>query len=50
MASRNEHTGDELRSKIPSEKYKENYDRIFKKPVDEDDEELKQDELYPQTS
>ena len=31
VASKNEHTGDELKSKIPSEKYRDNYDLIFGK-------------------
>lgn len=35
MTARNEHTGDAIRSKSPSKKYSDNYDKIFKKKKDE---------------
>lgn len=33
--SKNEHTGDSIQSKTPSEDYRSNYDRIFRKKVEE---------------
>lgn len=56
MASRNDITGDEIRSKATTDEYRDSWERTFgknkMKPVDDDDEdeELKQDDLYPQTS
>lgn len=37
MATRNEHTGDAIRSKSPSKKYNDNYDRIFRKNKDKEE-------------
>lgn len=31
MAARNDVTGDELKSRVPSKKYKDNWDAIFSK-------------------
>lgn len=31
MATRNEHTGDIMRTKVPTQKYKDNWDKIFNK-------------------
>ena len=37
MATRNEHTGDSIRSRSPSKKYDDNYDRIFGKKKDKEE-------------
>lgn len=34
MATRNDITGDKIQSKVPSQAYKDNYDRIFGKSKD----------------
>lgn len=31
MTSRNDVTGDKIRSRVPSNRYRENYDKIFNK-------------------
>lgn len=31
MASRNEHTGDAQKTRVPSEEFRNNFDRIFRK-------------------
>jgi hypothetical protein len=33
MATRNDITGDSLQTSVPSDQYREGWDRIFKKPV-----------------
>lgn len=32
MAAKNDITGDSIQTKVPSDSYRENYDRIFGKP------------------
>ena len=32
MTTRNDITGDKIKSKPPSKEYKDNYDKIFRKP------------------
>ena len=36
MATRNDITGDDLISKVPSKQYLDNYDAIFRKPKQDD--------------
>lgn len=38
MTSKNPHTGDEQKTKTPSQKYRDNYDLIFKKKEKKKDE------------
>ena len=35
MATKNDITGDALISRVPSQQYKDNYDAIFRKPKEE---------------
>ena len=43
MVTTNPHTGDEIKTKPASDKYRDNYDAIFRKPVKETKEDAKAD-------
>ncbi len=45
MATRNDITGDDLISKVPSKQYMDNYDAIFRKPKDDHFNELLKDPI-----
>ena len=44
MASKNEHTGDEIASKPQSKQFTDNYDAIFRKPQEDHANHLLKDE------
>jgi len=46
MASKNDITGDEIKTKTSSDAYRENYDKIFRKREEQFDNALTKNEYY----